>query len=88
MVTAAGINFDKYHDIQVETSGRDVPKPAFSFVELGIGKVLTRNVAFNNYDKPTPVQQYAIPISMGGRDIMACAQTGSGKTAAFTFPIL
>jgi ATP-dependent RNA helicase DDX3X len=73
---AAGINFDKYNDIQVETSGRDVPEHRSSFKDLNLGRVLQRNINFNQYSKPTPVQQYAIPISIGNRDIMACAQTG------------
>lgn len=83
-----GINFDAYDDIPVDTSGQDVPPPASSFAEIDLGEALNRNIAMCKYVKPTPVQRHAIPISMAGRDLMACAQTGSGKTAAFCFPII
>jgi hypothetical protein len=83
-----GINFDAYEDIPVETSGHDVPAHVETFEELDLGDALTSNIRRCKFTKPTPVQKYAIPIGLAGRDMMACAQTGSGKTAAFCFPII
>ncbi|KAL4380316.1 hypothetical protein AHAS_Ahas04G0021300 [Arachis hypogaea] len=83
-----GINFDAYEDIPVETSGDNVPPPVNTFAEIDLGEALNRNIMRCKYVKPTPVQRHAIPISLAGRDLMACAQTGSGKTAAFCFPII
>ncbi|XP_022041298.1 DEAD-box ATP-dependent RNA helicase 11-like [Helianthus annuus] len=56
--------------------------------EIDLGDALNLNIRRSKYVKPTPVQRYTIPISLAGRDLMACAQTGSGKTAAFCFPII
>lgn len=83
-----GINFDAYEDIPVEAHGQDVPPAVNTFAEIDLGDALNENIRRCKYVRPTPVQRYAIPISLAGRDLMACAQTGSGKTAAFCFPII
>ncbi|KAI8945274.1 DEAD-domain-containing protein [Xylaria longipes] len=83
-----GINFEKYDDIPVEASGHDVPEPVLTFSHPPLEEHLIRNIELARYKVPTPVQKYSIPIVMGGRDLMACAQTGSGKTGGFLFPIL
>ncbi|XP_021760825.1 DEAD-box ATP-dependent RNA helicase 52C-like [Chenopodium quinoa] len=82
------INFDAYEDIPVEVSGENVPNPVTTFAEIDLGKALNENIRRCKYVKPTPIQRHAIPIAVNGRDLMACAQTGSGKTAAFCFPII
>lgn len=75
-------------DLQVKVSGEDVPKPILNFSEAALEERVAANLARCRYKKPTPVQKYAIPIGLARRDLMACAQTGSGKTAAFCFPII
>ncbi|KIW30653.1 ATP-dependent RNA helicase ded1 [Cladophialophora immunda] len=83
-----GINFANYDDIPVEASGHDVPEPVNAFTNPPLDDHLLSNIKLARYTTPTPVQKYSIPIVMGGRDLMACAQTGSGKTGGFLFPIL
>jgi ATP-dependent RNA helicase DDX3X len=83
-----GINFDNYDKIPVEVSGEGCPDPIEIYSVDTIGEDLYRNTQLCGYDRPTPVQKYSVPICGLGRDLMACAQTGSGKTAGFLFPII
>ena len=57
------------------------------FDALGLKKNVLKAIKNLGYEKPTPVQAELIPVALNGRDILACAQTGSGKTAAYTIPI-
>ncbi|HEY5739053.1 MAG TPA: DEAD/DEAH box helicase, partial [Gammaproteobacteria bacterium] len=59
-----------------------------SFESLGLRAELLRAVVEKGYATPTPIQTQAIPLILDGRDLMGCAQTGTGKTAGFTLPIL
>jgi len=59
-----------------------------SFDKLGLIEPLRRAIAAEGYTTPTPIQARAIPLAVEGRDILGVAQTGTGKTAAFTLPIL
>ena len=59
-----------------------------SFVQLGLIEELLKSVADQGYQTPTPVQQKAIPLILEGKDVLAGAQTGTGKTASFTLPLL
>ncbi|KAH8283533.1 hypothetical protein KR018_005038, partial [Drosophila ironensis] len=58
------------------------------FEEAGLRGIIAENVGKSGYKVPTPIQKVSIPVINEGRDLMACAQTGSGKTAAFLLPIL
>lgn len=59
-----------------------------SFADLGLGADVLQGVTDAGYDTPTPIQRMAIPPVLMGRDILGCAQTGTGKTASFTLPML
>jgi ATP-dependent RNA helicase DDX3X len=83
-----GINFGNYDKIPIEISGDNLPDPIDTYTIETIGEDLFRNSQLCAYDRPTPVQKYSIPVGTAGRDLMACAQTGSGKTAGFLFPVL
>jgi ATP-dependent RNA helicase DDX3X len=85
---SSGINFSNYENIPVQVSGTAIPDVSENFDDAGLDKLVVSNIKLAGYNSPTPVQRHAIAIVNAGRDLMACAQTGSGKTAAFLIPIL
>src|SRR5690348_15990580 len=62
--------------------------PSLTFSSVGLDPTLQRAVADQGYTVMTPIQAKAIPYVLAGRDIMGAAQTGTGKTAAFSLPLL
>jgi len=59
-----------------------------SFDDLGLGPEVLKAVDEAGYETPTPIQEQAIPVVLMGRDVLGCAQTGTGKTASFTLPMI
>ena len=59
-----------------------------SFKDLGLSDSIIDAIQQLGYDTPTPIQEQAIPSVLEGRDLLGSAQTGTGKTAAFTLPII
>ena len=59
-----------------------------TFTELNLIEPILKAVVREGYEEPSPIQSQAIPLLLEGRDLLGCAQTGTGKTAAFAFPIL
>ena len=59
-----------------------------TFKQLGIIDPILKALSEEGYEFPTPIQQQAIPLLLEGKDLLGCAQTGTGKTAAFALPIL
>ena len=59
-----------------------------SFADLGLSAELLKAIADAGYENPSPIQEKSIPLVLMGRDLLGCAQTGTGKTAAFSLPII
>ncbi|KAI9800014.1 MAG: ATP-dependent DNA/RNA helicase [Piccolia ochrophora] len=79
------------HDVPQEMAEKDTAprqNSEHSFVDLGLDARLLQAVVKEQYSKPTPVQAKAIPLALQGKDVLARAKTGSGKTAAYLLPIL
>ncbi len=76
-------------DEMQEYSEEEEPEPArTTFADIGLSEELLRAVSESGYVYPTPIQEKAIPWVMMGRDVLGCAQTGTGKTASFVLPML
>ncbi|KDR79061.1 hypothetical protein GALMADRAFT_224313 [Galerina marginata CBS 339.88] len=73
---------------EIKTQGRDVPRPVTSFDEVGFPEYLMTSIRAQGFDAPTPIQCQAWPMALSGRDVVAIAQTGSGKTIAFALPAM
>uniref|UniRef100_A0A6P8HX19 RNA helicase n=1 Tax=Actinia tenebrosa TaxID=6105 RepID=A0A6P8HX19_ACTTE len=74
--------------LEIQTKGNNVTKPILEFFHCQFDKLLSENITKCGYFSPTPIQMQLIPVALSGRDIIACAQTGSGKTAAFLLPMI
>lgn len=72
----------------IHVSGPSPPKPVTSFGHFGFDELLMKTIRKSEYTQPTPIQAQAIPAALGGRDIIGIAKTGSGKTAAFVWPLI
>ncbi len=70
------------------TPASSAEAPVRDFRHFGLSRPVLRVIERMGYERPTPVQSQAVPIAMAGHDIIGVAQTGSGKTAAFVWPMI
>ncbi|KAI5300692.1 hypothetical protein KEM56_002263 [Ascosphaera pollenicola] len=88
LISRAGTCFEKLREIKVTAETTEQPDPITSFEDAGLHPVMLENIKLCCYIVPTPIQAYSIPAVLTNHDLIAVAQTGSGKTAAFLIPIL
>ncbi|XP_078126520.1 ATP-dependent RNA helicase DDX42 isoform X1 [Sander vitreus] len=76
------------HKLNLRVSGAAPPKPCTSFAHFNFDEQLMHQIRKSEYTQPTPIQCQGVPIALSGRDMIGIAKTGSGKTAAFIWPML
>ncbi len=79
---------DLQHKLGIRVSGASPPKPVSSFGHFGFDDTLLKAIRKSEFTQPTPIQSQGIPALLSGRDCIGIAKTGSGKTAAFLWPML
>uniref|UniRef100_A0AAV2KUB8 Kinesin-like protein KIF14 n=1 Tax=Knipowitschia caucasica TaxID=637954 RepID=A0AAV2KUB8_KNICA len=75
-------------ELGINTEGTDVMKPIVEFEHCHFPVTLAANLKKSGYETPTPVQMQMVPVGLSGRDVIATADTGSGKTVAFLLPVI
>lgn len=75
-------------ELGIETQGNDVRRPIVEFEHCSFPTTLSGNLKKAGYQLPTPVQMQMVPVGLSGRDVIASADTGSGKTVAFLLPVV
>nr|CAI5827021.1 unnamed protein product [Callosobruchus analis] len=82
-------NINHYRNINnISVVGRHVPEPSKTFEDFQVDPDIIENLRKCNFEEPTAIQKQAVPLMLESRQILACAPTGSGKTAAFLVPII
>ncbi|RAH42379.1 DEAD/DEAH box helicase [Aspergillus brunneoviolaceus CBS 621.78] len=87
-INRAGLKIGNLQKIEVVAESRERPNPVRDFDDAGLHPIMRKNIELCRYAHPTPIQAYSIPAVLTGHDLIAIAQTGSGKTAAFLIPVL
>uniref|UniRef100_A0A4W5MBG3 RNA helicase n=1 Tax=Hucho hucho TaxID=62062 RepID=A0A4W5MBG3_9TELE len=75
-------------ELGIVTEGREVGRPIIEFEQCNLPSTLSANLKKAGYEAPTPVQMQMVPVGLAGRDVIASADTGSGKTVAFLLPVV
>ncbi|KAL5823957.1 hypothetical protein ACOSQ4_021857 [Xanthoceras sorbifolium] len=75
-------------DVTVASGSLLAPAPVESFMDMCLHTSIMKDIEFHKYTRPTSIQAQAMPVALSGRDLLGCAETGSGKTAAFTIPMI